>query len=377
MQVPQGHFELHRYPFLKNETLRAWDAADEYLLHGMAELEAGDKIQTGARLLVVNDSFGALSVALAGTYQVTLWSDSFLSETGTAANLKRNKITPANYQFVSSVEFLSGNFDLVLMKLPKSNALLEDQLIRLKQNIKSDSLFIAASLAKNIHTSTLAYFEKLIGKTTTSLAKKKARLIFSVPEMLESAKRSPYPRRYRLENTQYEVTNHANVFSRESLDIGTRFFLQHLPAAERYQNIIDLGCGNGLLGMMAAIKNVHASVCFTDESYMALQSARENMQANQVSNPAEYLLTDCLQGVAAESADLVLNNPPFHQQHAVGDAVAWRMFKQAAKVLRSNGELWVIGNRHLGYHIKLRKIFGNCATVASDSKFVILKSVKN
>jgi 16S rRNA (guanine1207-N2)-methyltransferase len=44
--------------------------------------------------------------------------------------------------------------------------------------------------------------------------------------------------------------------------------------------------------------------------------------------------------------DLILCNPPFHQQNTIGSHIAMRMFKQARQVvLRSGGELWVIGNR--------------------------------
>ena len=46
------------------------------------------------------------------------------------------------------------------------------------------------------------------------------------------------------------------------------------------------------------------------------------------------------------------------------------------RTLRRGGELWVIGNRHLGYHVKLRRLFGNSEVVASDPKFVVLKAVK-
>ncbi|MFD8963075.1 methyltransferase, partial [Streptomyces anulatus] len=38
--------------------------------------------------------------------------------------------------------------------------------------------------------------------------------------------------------------------------------------------------------------------------------------------------------------------------------------------------LWVVGNRHLSYHTHLRRIFGNCTTVAGDPKFVVLRAVK-
>lgn len=85
---------------------------------------------------------------------------------------------------------------------------------------------------------------------------------------------------------------------------------------------------------------------------------------------------DCLTGIDENSADLILNNPPFHQNTAVGDQVAWQMFTESKRVLRQGGELWVIGNRHLGYHTKLKRIFGQCETVANNQKFVVLKARK-
>ncbi|MGW9367216.1 class I SAM-dependent methyltransferase, partial [Streptomyces albidoflavus] len=76
------------------------------------------------------------------------------------------------------------------------------------------------------------------------------------------------------------------------------------------------------------------------------------------------------------SVDLVLTNPPFHSHQAVTDATARRMFAGARRVLRPGGELWVVANRHLGHHRQLRRLFGNCATAASDPKFVVLRAVK-
>ena len=89
---------------------------------------------------------------------------------------------------------------------------------------------------------------------------------------------------------------------------------------------------------------------------------------------AEFRVGDCLQGVEANSRDLVLINPPFHQQHSIGDAVAWQMFKESRRVLQAGGELRIVGNRHLGYHAKLKKLFGNCETIAANRKFVVLSA---
>ncbi len=91
---------------------------------------------------------------------------------------------------------------------------------------------------------------------------------------------------------------------------------------------------------------------------------------------AEFLQTDCLQGVADNSVSLILCNPPFHQNNAINDDVAWQMFTESKAALAAKGELWVIGNRHLGYHAKLKHLFGDCDVVASNKKFTLLKATK-
>ena len=150
-----------------------------------------------------------------------------------------------------------------------------------------------------------------------------------------------------------------------------------MPIDPQFRNIVDLGCGNGVIGIVAAAFNPAAELLFRDESYMAVASADANFRdAFGGSRSARFEVADCLQGVPRHSQDLVLINPPFHQQHSVGDAISWRMLKDARGVLRDGGELRLVGNRHLGYHAKLKKLFGNCETVDSNKKFVVLKARK-
>lgn len=377
LNVPQGEFQLSRYPLRKKEQLRAWDAADEYLLSYFYEHyshEAENK-----KILIVNDSFGALAIALSGT-TTTVWIDSVLSQYGILKNFSDNGLPVDNLNIKNSIETPKGEYDVIFIKIPKSLAFLEDQLIRIKPFLLPTTTIIAAGMAKSIHTSTLKLFEKHIGTTKTSLAKKKARLIFT--QLNENIKSivSPYPKSYVLENTDFTLINHANVFSRDSLDIGTRFFLQHIPQSESYEKIIDLGCGNGVVGLIAAEKNPQARILCLDASYMAVESARltfdDALNKSLIKTVGvTFKVNDCLSGIKDNSADLILNNPPFHQDNAVGDEVAWQMFNQSKSVLKRNGALFVVGNRHLGYHIKLKKIFGNCKVIATNKKFVILKSV--
>lgn len=373
LSVPQGEFHLSRYPEDKNDRLRAWDAADEYLLSYLAgQFDAEQTLN----ILIVNDGFGALAVALAH-HTVTVWTDSYLSEEGIKLNLVKNSQPVENLNIINSLGTPDGHYDVVIIKIPKTLAMLEDQLVRIRPILQPETQIIGAAMVKAIHTSTLSLFEKTIGTTRTSLAKKKARLIHCRLDKTLAPVKTPYPTTYILEGTEYTIINHANVFSRERLDIGTRFFLQHIPKDEKYRTIIDLACGNGIVGLIAAEINPQADLIFLDESYMAVASAEENFRAAfGESRQALFQVSNSLQGIPNDTADLILNNPPFHQQHAVGDAIAWNMFQQSRNVLKQNGELWVIGNRHLAYHVKLKKLFGNCETVSGNKKFVILKSVK-
>ncbi len=383
LSVPQGDFQLQRYPYNERETLRAWDAADEYILQQLAEQQAATPVQT----LILNDNFGALSVTLAAakTMADTLTSapalhfnsDSYIAHRALAHNLTLNRIGTDTVNALQPFDQTASPIELLLIKVPKTLALLEDQLYRIRGQLAPNCRIIAGAMAKHIHRSTLELFERLIGPTTTSQAKKKARLIFAEFNPHLQPGSSPYPSHYPLETTRFTIINHAGVFSREKLDIGTRLFLQHLPRSEQKLKIIDLGCGNGAVGLVAAELNPNAELCFVDESYRALATARANFTAGfGDQRQVEYHADNCLEGFTSASADLVLNNPPFHQQQTVGDHIARQMFRDAKRVLRPKGQLWVIGNRHLGYHAQLRKLFGNCALIASNPKFVVLKAVK-
>jgi 16S rRNA (guanine1207-N2)-methyltransferase len=371
LTVGQCEFELYRLPKRPLELLRAWDAADEYLLNSLAyDLQPS----AGARILIFNDNFGALAVALS-VFLPHAVSDSYLSQQATRLNLAANGLPEHSVKLINSLEPLEGMFDLVLIKAPKTLALLEDQLIRLHPHLQPTSRIILAGMTKALPPSIWNLLERLIGPTTTALAKKKAKLIFASPDPKLAVPVSPYPVCYQLEDSGYLISNHANVFSRDSLDIGTRFFLQHLPARPNVSDIVDLGCGNGLLGLMAAERNPSATVHFVDESFMAVASAQENFyRAFGQTRNATFNVGDGLNDFESATADLILCNPPFHQQHAVGDQIAVSLFKQSRKLLRKGGELWIIGNRHLNYQIQLDRLFGKHSVVAVNAKFVILKA---
>ncbi|EPZ1226490.1 23S rRNA (guanine(1835)-N(2))-methyltransferase RlmG [Salmonella enterica subsp. enterica serovar Anatum] len=361
---------LKRFPQTDDvNPLLAWEAADEYLLQQLDETEIRGPV------LILNDTFGALSCALAEHSPYSI-GDSYLSELGTRENLRHNGIAESSVTFLDSTADYPQAPGVVLIKVPKTLALLEQQLRALRKVVTAQTRIIAGAKARDIHTSTLELFEKVLGPTTTTLAWKKARLInctFSHPQLADA----PQTLSWKLEDTGWTIHNHANVFSRTGLDIGARFFMQHLPE-NLDGEIVDLGCGNGVIGLSLLAKNPQANVVFVDESPMAVDSSRLNVETNlpEAFERCEFMINNALSGVEPFRFNAVFCNPPFHQKHALTDNIAWEMFQHARRCLKINGELYIVANRHLDYFHKLKKIFGNCATIATNNKFVILKAVK-
>ena len=375
--VPQGAFDLIRYPPTRDPNLRAWDAADELMLCHLAEATAGRSV---SRVLIVNDAFGALTVAVAawgrsgGPSHVTFISDSHVATMAMRQNLERNGIPQLTEPDVAEA-------DVVLVKIPKALSLLEAQLVELREVVGPETVVIGGGMTRDVHTSTLELFERTIGPTRTSLAKKKARLIFSTlnPDLSPEA---PPPTLFALGLQDVQLVNYPGVFSATRLDNGTRLLLENLPGTAGGAEVIDLGCGNGALGVAVALKNPTAHVTFLDESRLAVRSAEATFKrafaGREAGSPRQptFRVGDCLDGLRGDSTDLILCNPPFHQGRAKADDVAWKMFTGAKRVLRPGGALWVVGNRHLEYLDKLKRAFGNSQVVADNPKFQVIRAVK-
>jgi 16S rRNA G1207 methylase RsmC len=350
---------LKRYPDDSQWTgLRPFDAADELLLKDLIP-----RVKSNSRVLVLNDAFGAIRSGL-DEGEVVSYTDSAVSAEGLRINL--------GFQSLNDFSKINGAFDVLIFRVPKNLSYFEDQLIRVRAMLKPNAVVVGGAMLKHLSKSAFQILEKVIGPVRTSLAEKKARLLYA--EVNRPQMSSVFPREVMIEGYSIPFLHDSNLFSREGLDIGTRFFLESIPT-DWNGVILDLGCANGILGITAKLRNPGSKIIYTDDSAQAVECSIKNHERFFNEKP-EAKWMNCYERGEALSLDYVLCNPPFHQQHVVGDFIARQMFMDSKRALKTGGKIRVVGNSHLGYPALLRRVFGNVTVIAVDHKFTVMESQK-
>ncbi|MEO6955993.1 MAG: methyltransferase [Antricoccus sp.] len=361
-----GSTSIDRFPH--DQTLQGFDAADALLL---ADLHRTRSV-AGARILVIGDRFGALAATLASTASVFSLGDSHNAQTALRANLEGNGLSAEAVTFVSDPRQLSSmSWDAVLIRPPKALALLRRQVSGL--HLANEAYVAAGEMIKHLPHTVGDILQHFFGEVQASLAERKARLLRVPQPHQQTPLEAPQIATYALANGT-KLDSMPGVFSADHLDVGTRALLECLPTDCADRQIADLGCGNGILAIASASANPAANYTLVDESYAATESAHRNWLSTFGDRPVRIECGHLLEPIADRTIDIVLCNPPFHTGHAVGGGLAWAMFVDARRVLRPGGELYLVGNRHLGYHTQLPKIFGSVRQIGGTNKFVVLKA---
>ena len=359
-RTPYGSFELQRYPARRAEPLQAWCNADSLLLE-----EIHSRAIPGDSILVVNDDQGALCVAL---QPQALWTDSALS----ALALQRNQSAngrPAT-AVVWSTQTPSCSPRHVALRIPKQLPYLEYQLSRLARLLPAGAIVLAAGMDKHLSPRTAQILERYIGPTTRERGQRKARLFCATRDERPPAAANATAV-YFCDALGSDLRALPNVFSREKLDIGSRFLLQHLDDLAPAETLVDLACGNGVLGLAAIKHGMAKQAAFCDESAMAIASAWLN--ANQVfpANNFTFHQGDGLLGYSGKPVQLILCNPPFHLGHTVDEFAGKHLLAQCSHHLTAGGRLCLVANRHLDYLPTLKRDFQRVEKIAQNSKFII------
>ena len=162
----------------------------------------------------------------------------------------------------------------------------------------------------------------------------------------------------------------AGVFSRGEVDTGTQVLLEALPE-EMHGEILDLGCGWGVIGISIARKWPETRVTMADVNTQALELSRENAKRNR----AEVICaeSDGMEAFRGKAFDAVVTNPPIR----AGKQVIYRMFADAAEALKPDGALYLVIRKQQGAESCIRylqTIYASVEKLDRSGGFWVLKA---
>lgn len=370
--------DLRRAPDVEAPNLFAVDATDRLLLD-----EAQEAVRAHpADVAVVGDHHGALTLGAIdrlGAVRPRVHQDALVGERALARNAERllgAAAAPGTAWTQHDLEPpLVADARVVLLQLPRSLDALDEIASLVAAHAHPEVVLVAGGRVKHLTTGMNDVLARSFGEVRASLARQKSRALHASgprPGVVVG-----WPHEARHDDLGLTVVAHGAAFAGTAIDIGTRALLDVLGGAlPGARDVVDLGCGTGVLATSVALQRQEARVTATDQSAAAVASARATAVANGVAERVAVVRGDAGDALPDGSADLVLLNPPFHVGAAVHTGLAERLFGAAARLLRPGGELWTVYNSHLGYRPTLERVVGPTRQVSRTPKFTVTASAR-
>ncbi|QPI62818.1 methyltransferase [Vreelandella venusta] len=171
-----------------------------------------------------------------------------------------------------------------------------------------------------------------------------------------------------------KLVSHPGVFGHGKVDEGTRLMLDSIEASlpKKPLSVMDMGCGDGIISAWLAARG--HQVTAVDVSAFAVEACRRTLAANQLSG--RVLESDVYSALGGEQFDLIVSNPPFHQEREITYGPSARLISEAPNHLSAKGQLVLVANAFLPYPDVLESTFGGFETLADNRRFKVYRAAK-
>ncbi len=340
----------------------------------------------------MNCANGLLGAALALGGQagrVVLTDRNVLAIEASSRTLAANGVRDAELHVGHGTLALPGGLaaDVVAIRIPLEKLALLQLLHDALAMLKAGGFCYIAGATNEGAKSAANTMKLLFGNATTVVTEGGHRVVRAIKpvDMVatpDDAPNSPYvmpdifnEQTLDLRGETYTFSSRPGVFSWDHLDEATATLVEHMDVRPG-DRVLDLGCGYGVLGVVAAHRagGPHP-VTMVDVDSEAVRSATRSAHAAGLFT-ARVLGSDIASAVLQERYDLVVTNPPFHVGKTTDLSVPIQFIADAFTVLAPGGRLNLVANRTLPYEGAITYLFGNITTVHDGRRFKVLSAVK-
>ncbi len=171
---------------------------------------------------------------------------------------------------------------------------------------------------------------------------------------------------------KYNLYSDNGVFSKDKFDYGTRLLLDSIDISKLSGNVLDLGCGIGVVGIILGTINENINIDMIDINDRAISLVRDNLTLNKVK--ANAFSSDVYSNVN-KKYDYIITNPPIR----AGKEVVRKFLLGGYDYLNDNGILYFVMRKDHGVKSMIKELESkyNVTIVNKDKGFYIVSLTKH
>ena len=154
---------------------------------------------------------------------------------------------------------------------------------------------------------------------------------------------------FNFNNKKYNVYSDNGVFSKDRFDYGTRVLLESIDINNLCGNVLDLGCGIGVVGLILGTINKNINIDMVDINERAINLAKENMLLNKVKG--NVFISDVYSNIN-KKYDYIITNPPIR----AGKEVVRKFLLGGYDYLTDDGTLYFVMRKDHGVKSMIKEL---------------------
>ncbi|MEI0527390.1 methyltransferase [Brachyspira intermedia] len=174
-----------------------------------------------------------------------------------------------------------------------------------------------------------------------------------------------------IKNIDLKFNSSDKLFSPRNIDIGTLSMIDEVNF-ENESKILDLGCGYGFVGILAAKIIGEDKVVMCDIDTEAVEMSKHNAILNNVEN-INIIQSDVLKNIIDKDFSMILSNPPYHTDFSV----AKHFIESGFYKLALNGKFIMVTKRLDWYKNKLSSVFGGVKVKEKNGYYIFISEKRN